>query len=230
MYHIGYLVSKNQKSEYIDRFLDDQLYKFHELNEEELLDHSLLDGVVLEETASNINWVCSLLMKLKESSNLLIWVLSPEVIVPKSIRLVYLQLGANGVADSSDDFDEFSLIVRNSLERSGSQAISNREMHKDEKEDSHDFQLLPKNLSVVLEDGKEVELTKLEFMVIQYLHKNAQETVTYEEIYENVWKNGEPCRYRVSNMIFHLRKKIEKDEKEPRYIKNVRSLGYKLVI
>lgn len=229
MYHIGYLVSKNQKSEYIDRFLDDQLYTFHEINEEELLDHSSLDGLVLEETDSNINWVCSLLMKLKEKSKLLVWILSPEVIVPKSIRLVYLQLGANGVADSSDDFDEFSLIVRNTLERCRQQEKI-LEKNISVGEETHDFQLLPKNLSVVLEDGKEVELTKLEFMVIQYLHRHAQETVTYEEIYENVWKSGEPCRYRVSNMIFHLRKKIEKDEKEPRYIKNVRSLGYKLVI
>ncbi|WP_086349335.1 winged helix-turn-helix domain-containing protein [Candidatus Enterococcus clewellii] len=230
MYQIGYFVSKNQKSEYIDRFLDDQLYKFHEINEEELFDHSLLDGVVLEETDSNINWVCSLLMKLKERSNLLVWVLSPGVIVPKSIRLVYLQLGANGVADSSDDFDEFSLIVRNTLacaKDSEKSVIGKQSLVEEE---NHDFQLLPKNLSVILEDGKEVELTKLEFMVIQYLHRHAQETVTYEEIYENVWKSGEPCRYRVSNMIFHLRKKIEKDEKEPRYIKNVRSLGYKLVI
>ncbi|MBL1225602.1 winged helix family transcriptional regulator [Enterococcus sp. BWR-S5] len=230
MYHIGYLVSKNQKSEYIDRFLDDQLYNFHEIGEDELFDYSSLDGLVLEETDSNINWVCSLLMKLKERSDLLVWVLSPEVIVPKSIRLVYLQLGANGVADSSDDFDEFSLIVRNTLERCKDTGRALPSKTAIEKEETHDFQLLPKNLSVVLEDGKEVELTKLEFMVIQYLHRHAQETVTYEEIYENVWKSGEPCRYRVSNMIFHLRRKIEKDEKEPRYIKNVRSLGYKLVI
>ncbi|WP_236671864.1 winged helix-turn-helix domain-containing protein [Enterococcus sp. BWB1-3] len=242
MHQIGYLVSNNQKSGYIDSILDNQLYKFRKLDEEEFSDLSSLEGIVLEETsATDVSWVCNLLMKIREKSDVLVWVLSPNTAVPKTMRIVYLQLGADGVVDSSNDLDEFSLIVKNALERhkmmefstiEGTQVINESDSVSRKKNEAEtNFELLPKNLSVRLKDGKEIDLTKLEFMTIQYLHKHAKETVTYEELYENVWKeSGKLCKYRVSNMIFHLRRKIETDEKDPKYIKNVRSMGYKLVI
>ncbi|MDN3193933.1 winged helix-turn-helix domain-containing protein, partial [Enterococcus faecalis] len=63
------------------------------------------------------------------------------------------------------------------------------------------------------------------------LFKHAGQTITYEELYKNVWKDtANERKYRVANVIFHLRKKIEQDVNKPQYIKTIRSKGYMLTV
>lgn len=72
---------------------------------------------------------------------------------------------------------------------------------------------------------------KIEFFTIEYLYKHAGQTITYEELYKNVWKDtANERKYRVANVIFHLRKKIEQDVNKPQYIKTIRSKGYMLTV
>ena len=55
--------------------------------------------------------------------------------------------------------------------------------------------------------------------------------IKYEELYKNVWKDtANERKYRVANVIFHLRKKIEQDVNKPQYIKTIRSKGYMLTV
>lgn len=92
------------------------------------------------------------------------------------------------------------------------------------------FELLPSNFSIVLQ-GKEISLTKLEFRTIEFLQSQQGVAVSYEEIYKNVWdEDGQGKQYRVSNLIFHLRQKIEEDTARPEYIKTIRSKGYMLKV
>ncbi len=83
--------------------------------------------------------------------------------------------------------------------------------------------LIAPNLSVYLGSGEEILLTKIGiFFTIEYLYKHAGQTITYEELYKKM--SGKILRmnekYRVANVIFHLRKKIEQDVNKPQYIKN----------
>lgn len=80
----------------------------------------------------------------------------------------------------------------------------------------------------VLINGNRVELTDLEFRLLLYLARQPGRVFTYQQIYEAVW--GEEYSYEKSNImshIRHIREKIEADSKTPRYIENVRGVGYR---
>lgn len=78
-------------------------------------------------------------------------------------------------------------------------------------------------------NGEQVKLTPLEYKIVELLMTNAGRVFSISEIYERVWK--EPS-YNVENTVaVHIRKireKIEIDPKNPRYLKVVWGIGYKM--
>ena len=78
-------------------------------------------------------------------------------------------------------------------------------------------------------DGEPVKLTPTEYKITELLLKNAGRVFSISEIYEMVW--NEPA-YNAENIVaVHIRKireKIEADPKNPRYLKVVWGLGYKI--
>lgn len=78
-------------------------------------------------------------------------------------------------------------------------------------------------------DGEPVKLTPKEYKITELLLKNAGRVFSISEIYELVW--NEPA-YNAENIVaVHIRKireKIETDPKNPRYLKVVWGLGYKI--
>ncbi|MGG0655686.1 response regulator transcription factor [Rummeliibacillus pycnus] len=78
-------------------------------------------------------------------------------------------------------------------------------------------------------DGEPIKLTKIEYNIIELLLKNAGRVFSISEIYERVW--NEPA-YNADNIVaVHIRKireKIEVDSKNPRYLKVVWGIGYKI--
>lgn len=83
-----------------------------------------------------------------------------------------------------------------------------------------------KDLSI---EGESVKLTPIEFKITELLMTNAGRVFSINEIYERVWK--EPA-YNAENIVaVHIRKireKIEADPKNPRYLKVVWGVGYKI--
>lgn len=81
----------------------------------------------------------------------------------------------------------------------------------------------------LLLDGEPVKLTKIEYNITELLLKNAGRVFSISEIYERVW--NEPA-YNADNIVaVHIRKireKIEVDPKNPRYLKVVWGIGYKI--
>jgi len=81
----------------------------------------------------------------------------------------------------------------------------------------------------VIVDGKEVKLTATEFNILKFLLKNKGKVYSITQIYENVW--NEEC-YGAENIIAvhirHIREKIEINPKEPRYLKVIWGIGYKI--
>lgn len=78
-------------------------------------------------------------------------------------------------------------------------------------------------------DGEKVKLTPSEYNILLLLAKNPGRVFTIEQIYESVW-NEEALAVdnTVAVHIRHIREKIEIDPKEPRYLKVVWGLGYKI--
>ncbi len=77
--------------------------------------------------------------------------------------------------------------------------------------------------------GDSIKLTPIEFKVTELLMANAGRVFSIQEIYERVW--NEPA-YNAENIVaVHIRKireKIETDPKNPRYLKVVWGIGYKM--
>lgn len=81
---------------------------------------------------------------------------------------------------------------------------------------------------MVLQDGAEINLTRLEYSTLVFLASNPGIVLTQTQIFEAVWNmDSDSCHSSVVNMICNLRKKIEPDSKNPTYIKTVLGVGYK---
>ena len=81
----------------------------------------------------------------------------------------------------------------------------------------------------VLVDGKEVKLTATEFNILKFLLQNKGKVYSIPEIYENVWnEEGFGAENIIAVHIRHIREKIEINPKEPRYLKVIWGVGYKI--
>ena len=81
----------------------------------------------------------------------------------------------------------------------------------------------------VFVDGEERKLTPVEFGILSFLAENAGRVFSIHQIYEAVWK--EPsynAENTVSVHIRRIREKIEINAKEPKYVKVVWGVGYKM--
>ncbi len=75
--------------------------------------------------------------------------------------------------------------------------------------------------------GKRIKLTPVEFRLLVYLARNGGKLMTFEKILINVWGNQyQGSLEHVHVYISHLRRKIEQDTKNPRYIMTVHGMGY----
>lgn len=76
-------------------------------------------------------------------------------------------------------------------------------------------------------DRKRIDLTPVEFRLLVYLARNGSKVLTQEQILANVW--GKEYRGNVDYVhvyISHLRRKMEKSAKAPRYIRTIHGIGY----
>ena len=77
-------------------------------------------------------------------------------------------------------------------------------------------------------DGTPVKLTPLEFKILALLMKNPGRVFSAEEIYERVWNERAVSTDTIMVHIRNIREKIEYDPREPKYLKVVWGIGYKI--
>lgn len=78
-------------------------------------------------------------------------------------------------------------------------------------------------------DGDPVKLTAMEYNILEYLMTNMGKVISSTQIYEAVW--NEPAFHTEKTVTVHIRnirEKIEINPKEPKYLKVVWGLGYKI--
>ncbi|MBS7297780.1 MAG: response regulator transcription factor [Eubacteriales bacterium] len=78
-------------------------------------------------------------------------------------------------------------------------------------------------------DGENVRLTPIEYKILELLVRNRGRVFSTEEIYRNVWNEetvvGDNT---IAVHVRHIREKIEINPKEPKYLKVVWGIGYKV--
>ncbi len=78
-------------------------------------------------------------------------------------------------------------------------------------------------------DGEDIRLTPIEYKILELLAKNKGKVFSTEDIYRTVWREetvvGDNT---IAVHVRHIREKIEINPKEPRYLKVVWGIGYKI--
>jgi DNA-binding response OmpR family regulator len=89
--------------------------------------------------------------------------------------------------------------------------------------------IIDKSRHVVTVRGKQVSLTPIEFSILELMASHRGHVFNVEKIYRGVWKED---KFLSDNTIMvhirNIREKIEDNPREPRYIKTVWGVGYKV--
>ena len=110
----------------------------------------------------------------------------------------YTQLGSTARSDNQSEFRTGGLVIRDDLKE-------------------------------VTVDGEKVKLTPVEYNILLLLVKNQGKVFSINQIYENIWnEEAIGADNTVAVHIRHIREKIEINPKEPRYLKVVWGVGYKV--
>lgn len=225
MYHIGYVaLSEFNEEKYIHSVKKECLVKKTDRNTIGQQAKSI-DGIIIFGTNDDIICKASeMILNIREKSDAFIWIVAQKM--NNISKVVFLQLGADGIFDDEQTLDIFRLTIVNALKR-------NKREHTRAliglAGESASFTLDSRNQVMKIEGKPTSPLTNLEYRTLQVLADNIGNTVTYKEIFEAVWHekyNNE--KYRIANVIFHIREKIESDASKPVFIKTVRSRGYLL--
>ena len=89
--------------------------------------------------------------------------------------------------------------------------------------------MLDKESCSIYKNNIEVALNPKEYRLLEFILENPGKVYTKKQLYEIVWENS---YYGDSNTIMvhisHIREKIEDDPKNPKYLKTIRGIGYKM--
>jgi two-component system KDP operon response regulator KdpE len=87
--------------------------------------------------------------------------------------------------------------------------------------------LLPEMRSVTLPNGTVVRLTNLEFRLLYFLMSRVGRPVTTENLIQHVWGYaGEADSTILKNLVYRVRRKIEKDPAKPVFLQTSSGVGY----
>lgn len=87
---------------------------------------------------------------------------------------------------------------------------------------------LDENAASLTVDGELVKTTPIEFKILSLLMKNPGRVFSAEEIYERVWNEKAIATETIMVHVRNIREKIEINPKEPKYLKVVWGIGYKI--
>ncbi|MCD8511748.1 MAG: response regulator transcription factor [Bacillus sp. (in: Bacteria)] len=91
-----------------------------------------------------------------------------------------------------------------------------------------ELEIYPENHAIYLK-GKSIELTMKEYELLVYLANHQDKVLSRDQLLNAIWNFEFVGDTRIVDVhISHLREKIEADTKNPKYIKTVRGIGYKL--
>ncbi|WP_291651200.1 response regulator transcription factor [Clostridium sp.] len=164
----------------------------------------------------------AIINKIRSTSNIPIIIISAKC--ENHDKVIGLDIGADDYI--TKPFDPLELIARVNAQLRRCYSLNIRD-NVDNVISSRDL-ILDKEKVVVTKAGREVQLTLKEFKLLQLFMENKNKVLTKKRIFENVW--NEEYLYDDNVIMVHisnLRDKIEDDNKEDKYIKTIRGIGYR---
>ena len=191
----------------------------------EQLEKNKIDLILLDVMMPRLNGL-SALMKIRESYKIPAIILSAKT--EESDKVSGLVLGADDYVSKPYNAAELIARVEAQLRRYNAWGGGSPASGKDKI--INGGLVLDKKQRIVIAEGKETRLTATEYKILNLLMENAGQVFPAEQIYESVW--NEEATYAVENTVMvhirHIREKIEIDTKNPKYIKVVWGIGYKM--
>lgn len=136
-------------------------------------------------------------------------------------RVQGLEIGADDYVTKPFSPRELVLRIKNILKRSypDEHAIKIK-----------DLEIIPQEMRV-LKNGEEIELTTREFKVLYTLAKKSPLVLSREEIMNEIYDEYDEVVYdrTIDAYIKNIRKKLEDDPKNPKYIESVYGAGYRML-
>jgi len=164
-------------------------------------------------------------LKVRESSSIPIIILSAKS--EDSDKILGLNIGADDYLTKPFNPAELTARVKSQLRR------YTKLGNMSEKPDSHIFSVgdleIDDDTKEVKVSGNPIKLTPIEYNILLLLVRNAGKVFSIDDIYEQIWnEEAIGADNTVAVHIRHIREKIEINPREPRYLKVVWGVGYKI--
>ena len=166
------------------------------------------------------------MMKIREDISIPIIVLSAKT--QDTDKILGLNLGADDYV--AKPFNPLELIARvKSQIRRYTNFGSAGEAQNPEKVYSTGGLVINDDRKEVTVDGEPVKLTRIEYNILLFLVQNKGKVFSIDQIYEQIWQEEAfGADNTVTVHIRHIREKIEIDPKNPKYLKVIWGIGYKV--
>ncbi len=163
-------------------------------------------------------------LKIRENSSIPIIILSAKS--EDGDKILGLNIGADDYVTKPFNPLELMARVKSNLRRYTSLGSLEQENH-------HIHQagglIINDETKEVTVDGETVRLTPIEYNILLLLVKNQGKVFSINQIYEDIWnEDAIGADNTVAVHIRHIREKIEINPREPRYLKVVWGVGYKI--
>ncbi len=188
----------------------------------EVLDRETIHLIIMDVMMPRMDGIRATL-KIRESRNIPVIMLSAKS--EDTDKIMGLNIGADDYV--TKPFNPLELIARVKSQLRRYTKLGSAESRE------HVFQtgelVVDDERKEVTVDGEPVRMTPVEYKILLLLTKNAGRVFSIEQIYEQVW--NEPAYSPENTVAVHVRRireKIEINPKEPKYLKVVWGIGYKI--
>ncbi len=164
-------------------------------------------------------------LKIRETSSIPIIILSAKS--EDADKILGLNIGADDYVTKPFNPLELMARVKSNLRRYTTLGSL------EQAENTHIYQVgglkMNDDTKEVEVDGEAVKLTPIEYNILLLLVKNQGKVFSINQIYENIWnEDAIGADNTVAVHIRHIREKIEINPRDPRYLKVVWGVGYKV--
>lgn len=218
MLTLGILGIDTEIHQSLEKQFKSELYGLIKVEKKEQLEQ--IDGLILSmDKKEQMSLVIDWLLTCQKSPTIFVWVFST---IPLEYEEdILLGLGANDVVMTKSREPNLVQVVKNTFRR--------LEYSSKIRQQKDTYPIINVKNQSILVNGVEQSLTRKEYLSFSLLYKFKNSTVSYRELLNQLYPNDTKKElYCITNIIFHLRKKIKEDDNY--VIKTVRSKGYILQV
>ena len=189
-----------------------------------LLEKSHVDLVILDVMMPGLDGIRTTL-KIRENSSVPIIILSAKS--EDTDKILGLNIGADDYI--SKPFNPLELVARVKSQLRRYTQLGNLNQQTSDQIFKYGGLMINDDTKEVWVDEEPIRLTPIEYNILLLLVKNAGKVFSIDEIYEQIWnEEAIGADNTVAVHIRHIREKIEINPREPRYLKVVWGVGYKI--